>query len=64
MRFLEEIQAEKNNVVEGFRNIGLDVCNAAHSQALLQLKRNYCEAKKCLNCNIGNDLITKNEKSS
>ncbi|MBL6729641.1 MAG: DUF2851 family protein [Bacteroidia bacterium] len=64
IRFLEEIQAEKNNVVEGFRTIGLDVSNAAHSQALLQLKRNYCEAKKCLNCNIGNDLITKNEKSS
>lgn len=26
--------------------------------------RNYCESKKCLNCNIGKDLITKNEKSS
>ena len=64
VRFLKEIKAEKNNVVEGFKKIGLDVFSAAQSQALLQLKRNYCEPKKCLNCNIGNDLITKNEKPS
>ena len=26
--------------------------------------RNYCESKKCLNCNIGKNLIIKNEKFS
>lgn len=59
IRFLEEIKAENNNVIKGFKNMGLEVTSAAQSQALIQLKRNYCESKKCLNCNIGNYLIAK-----
>jgi hypothetical protein len=32
--------------------------DSAHStQGLLQLKNEYCSAKKCLKCNIGNYLI-------
>jgi hypothetical protein len=58
---LQEVKAENNNVVKRFNGMGLVVRNAAQSQALIQLKRKYCEAKKCLNCNIGNYLITKNE---
>ena len=61
IRFLEEITAEKNSIVRGFERMSLKIKSAAQSQAVLQLKRNYCEAKKCLNCNIGNFLITKNE---
>jgi len=59
IRFLGEIKAEDNSVIRGFTKMGLRVTNAAQSQALLQLKRKYCEPKKCLNCNIGNDLIAK-----
>jgi len=31
--------------------------NAADTQAILQLKTNYCDAKKCLRCAIGCQLI-------
>lgn len=61
IQFLQEVKAENNNVVKRFNGMGLVVRNAAQSQVLIQLKRKYCEAKKCLNCNIGNYLITKNE---
>lgn len=57
--FLEQIEAENNSIIKKFSEIGISVNNAAQSQALIQLKGNYCESKKCLNCNIGNVLIKK-----
>jgi len=56
--FLEGINEENNTIVRGFKKLGLHFTNAVQSQAVIQLKRNYCESKKCLNCNIGNYLIT------
>ena len=57
IRLLEECKAENNSIVRQFTNIGITPNSAAQSQALLQLKRKYCESKKCLNCNIGNQLL-------
>ena len=37
----------------GFSRAGIKVCHAGDSQALIQLKREYCEKKKCLYCRIG-----------
>ena len=59
IRFLQQIQAEKNSIIKKFSEMGISIETAAQSQALIQLKRNYCEPKKCLNCSIGNTLITK-----
>ena len=58
IRFLQQIQAEKNSIIKKFSEMGISIETAAQSQALIQLKRNYCEPKKCLNCSIGNTLIT------
>ena len=57
IRLLEESKAENNSIVRQFTNIGITPNSAAQSQALLQLKRKYCESKKCLNCKIGNQLL-------
>jgi hypothetical protein len=57
IRFLEECKAENNSIVREFTSIRIKANSAAQSQALLQLKRKYCESKKCLNCNIGNQLL-------
>lgn len=54
---LATIPAEKNNIIEKFSTFGIKSKNAFQTQALLQLKNNYCNSKKCLNCAIGLDLL-------
>lgn len=55
--WLEEIAAEKNSVTRGFTNLGVGQQTAFDSQALLQLKNNYCNKKRCLECAIGNKIL-------
>jgi len=57
VRFLEELPAEKNSTITNWMQAGLIPENAMQSQALLQLTGNYCKAKKCLNCQVGNIII-------
>jgi hypothetical protein len=54
---LESITAESNSIVRNFMEFGLEPTSSAQSQALLELKSNYCDQKKCLECRIGLDLI-------
>ncbi|MCE5330525.1 MAG: DUF2851 family protein [Bacteroidales bacterium] len=58
IQLLEQIPAEKNAIVSGWQNTGLKVENAFDSQALLQLKKRYCDEKKCLRCRIGHKALT------
>lgn len=53
IRLLEKIISEKNAVVDKFKHIGVVAQNAFESQALLQLKNDYCDQNKCLQCAIG-----------
>jgi hypothetical protein len=55
--FLEQIPPEKNVIVSAFCNAGIPTCHAGDSQALIQLKKEYCEKKKCLYCRIGFRLL-------
>lgn len=57
VRLLESIPPERNQIVSLFTQAGIRVCNAGDSQALIQLKREYCEKKKCLYCRIGFRLL-------
>ncbi|MBP5339257.1 MAG: DUF2851 family protein [Prevotella sp.] len=54
---LEQLKAERNHIVEMWRACGLDVKNAGDSQALIQLKREYCDRKDCLRCRIGYEYL-------
>lgn len=57
MQWLEELPAEKNNIVQKFEEIGVNSWHAAHSQGLLHIKRKYCDLKQCLSCGIGLELL-------
>lgn len=57
IHFLESCKSENNSVIRQYSKIGISAQTAAKSQALLQLRRKYREAKNCLNCNIGNQLL-------
>lgn len=56
---LSEIPAEKNAIIDKFTAIGLASQSAFDTQSLLQLKNEYCNAKKCLQCSIGLQLLKK-----
>jgi uncharacterized protein DUF2851 len=56
-RWLEQTRAEKNSQIAGWARLGVDSAHAADSQALLELRGQYCKARKCLTCAIGNILL-------
>ncbi len=58
--FLCALPPESNTVLAHWKNLGMAVDDAFYSQALLQLKNNYCNRQKCLLCQIGNLIITTN----
>lgn len=55
---LESLRPEKNSIVDTFTHAGIDCPDALSSQALIQLRRNYCEARKCIYCKIGHHLLS------
>lgn len=57
LQWLEQIKAEKNSITKGFSALGVENKTAFDSQALIQLKNEYCNKKHCLDCSIGNKLI-------
>ena len=57
LKLLETLPAEQNNIVTNFDLIGIKVNTAFDSQALLELKNNYCDHKKCLQCGVGNKIL-------
>jgi len=58
--FMRQIGVEKNSIVFKFLSLKPLEKHALMSQAFLQLKQNYCDKNKCLQCAIGNSLIVKN----
>ncbi len=57
IEFLEQLKPESNRIIRQFNSYGIASSNAAQSQAILQLKREYCEKRKCLHCRIGYRLL-------
>ncbi len=56
---LEQLKAEDNHIIRMWRECGLKVDNAGDSQALIQLKNNYCDRHDCLRCRFGYEYLKK-----
>jgi len=54
---LEELRAEGNHITRMWRDCGLEVSTAGDSQALIQLKKEYCDRRECLRCRIGYEYL-------
>jgi hypothetical protein len=57
LQWLDGITAEQNSITGGFATLQAVNKTAFDSQALLQLKNEYCNKKRCLDCTIGNKLL-------
>jgi hypothetical protein len=57
LALLEQLPKENNHIVHNYQCLQLAADNAAHTQALLQLYKHWCTAKKCLQCGIGYSIL-------
>lgn len=53
----EQLKAENNAIIRDWASAGILCENAADSQAILQLHRNYCMRRDCLRCQFGYEYI-------
>ena len=58
LMFLEDINAESNSIILEWKTIGIVPESAFYSQALIQLRNEYCKKRKCLHCRVGSKLIS------
>lgn len=57
LKWLEETAAEYNSITKGFQQLEIENKNAFDSQALIELKNEYCNKKRCLDCAVGNAIL-------
>jgi hypothetical protein len=55
--FLEQLKAEQNHIIRMWKECGLNLVSAGDSQALIQLKNQYCDRKDCLRCRFGYEYL-------
>jgi hypothetical protein len=58
LTIMEQLKPEKNTIISKFDNLGIKAHNAFETQSLLQLKNEYCSLKRCLNCEVGKELLS------
>jgi len=53
------LPAENNSVVRAFTNASIECRDAFTSQALIELRRSYCDTRKCLYCRFGHRILSR-----
>jgi hypothetical protein len=55
---LEQLKPENNRITALFLNAGMKIDNALASQAVIQVRNEYCNPRKCLYCRAGHKLLS------
>ena len=58
IELLNNLPAEENKTIDEWIKLGLNPINANQTQALLQLKKGYCEQLNCVNCPVGKRFLS------
>lgn len=58
IELMQQIAPENNSVTRIFINAGLEAHDAFDTQAMIQLRREYCEKKKCIYCRFGHRMLS------
>lgn len=61
-QLLNRLKPEKNGIISAWNILGIKACNAFESQALLQLRKEYCDNHRCMQCRWGNKLLALSKK--
>ena len=57
INLLNGLNPEKNAIIDKFSSFGIVSKNAFDTQSLLQLKKEYCNKSRCLECALGLELV-------
>jgi hypothetical protein len=57
LSWLEQIPPEKNTITKGFSSLKLAHESAFDSQSFIELKNEYCNKHRCLECAVGNAIL-------
>ena len=57
LQLYKSINPEKNTILTNFKKLKLKLESSVDSQSLIELKTEYCNKQKCLQCEIGNKLL-------
>lgn len=60
--FLDQIKAEQNSIINEWAVVGIKAESSLCSQALIQLRDQYCRKRRCLDCRVGYRLISSGTK--
>ncbi len=58
---LYDVAAEKNSITGYFSELGLKPDHAVDSQSLIELKTQFCDFKRCLDCRIGHIILKRSD---
>ena len=59
LKIANAMTSERNSIIDAFNNLKTVSKSSLDSQALIQLKTEYCDKNKCLQCAIGYSLLNK-----
>ncbi|MDE6444659.1 MAG: DUF2851 family protein [Muribaculaceae bacterium] len=62
IELLEDLPSERNSIIREWEGYGLKCDTALRSQALIHLRREYCEARKCLFCRFAHLFLRRTLK--
>ncbi|TRW25115.1 DUF2851 family protein [Flavobacterium zepuense] len=57
INFMRQAAPEKNAIIDKFRSFKIAPQSAYDTQSLLQLKNEYCNHKRCMQCALGLELL-------
>jgi hypothetical protein len=61
LKLLANVKPEDNRIIKEWELVGIKAHSAAESQALIELKNNFCNHKRCLQCAVGHRLLRSKE---
>ncbi len=54
---LMALPPENNTIIRGWSQFGIKADSALRSQALIHLRKEYCDKRECLSCRWGHQLL-------
>lgn len=59
LNMLTTLPPENNTIIRSWNQLGIKADNALRSQALIHLRKEYCDRRECLSCRWGHQLLRK-----
>lgn len=62
LELLDSVSPEDNTIIREWLDAGIDGKTALRTQALLHLRLEYCNRRKCLDCQLGAEVIARGNR--